>query len=344
MRFMSSVLCLVSITSLLLLMPGPCSAENYTGDFLTEGVGARAMGLGGAFVGIADDATASYWNPAGLALVENVEASLMHSVRASGLGSFDHVAVAHLMHPAFAVGLSWVHFGIGDVPIYDALPSSIPISLRKENSRYRPSFEPVSVLSDSEDAFVLSGAARYSVSQRWWDKMGTTGTPPEIMVGLNLKRLRHSLLGNTAGGTGFDLAVLALILDGEALTGIEQFGGLSAGINIQDIGGTTLKWNTALEPENQIPTNVKLGFAYINDLTDLGMGFVVSYEYNSRYNGTHNVGVEYSLGDSLDFRLGIRDGDFTGGTGFRIDKFWVDYAFLSYELGSTHRVGVMAHF
>ncbi len=31
------------------------------------GVGVRAMGMGGAFVGVADDFTATYWNPAGLA-------------------------------------------------------------------------------------------------------------------------------------------------------------------------------------------------------------------------------------------------------------------------------------
>jgi hypothetical protein len=32
-----------------------------------EAVGERALGMGGAFVGVADDATATYWNPAGLA-------------------------------------------------------------------------------------------------------------------------------------------------------------------------------------------------------------------------------------------------------------------------------------
>lgn len=32
-----------------------------------ESVGARALGMGGAFVAVADDASATYWNPAGLA-------------------------------------------------------------------------------------------------------------------------------------------------------------------------------------------------------------------------------------------------------------------------------------
>ena len=33
----------------------PTAAENYTGDFLTNGVGGRALGLGGAYVSIADE-------------------------------------------------------------------------------------------------------------------------------------------------------------------------------------------------------------------------------------------------------------------------------------------------
>ena len=41
------------------------------------GSGARAMGMGGAFIGIADDATAASWNPAGLIQLEKPEVSLV---------------------------------------------------------------------------------------------------------------------------------------------------------------------------------------------------------------------------------------------------------------------------
>ena len=37
------------------------------GAQIFESVGTRAQGMGGAFVAVADDATASWWNPAGLA-------------------------------------------------------------------------------------------------------------------------------------------------------------------------------------------------------------------------------------------------------------------------------------
>ena len=44
-----------------LIVPRPLHAQIY------ETVGTRAQGMGGAFVAVADDATATWWNPAGLA-------------------------------------------------------------------------------------------------------------------------------------------------------------------------------------------------------------------------------------------------------------------------------------
>src|SRR3989339_1392902 len=49
------------------------------GQFMAYGAGARALGMGGAFFAVADDATASYWNPAGLALLERKEFTSMQA-------------------------------------------------------------------------------------------------------------------------------------------------------------------------------------------------------------------------------------------------------------------------
>jgi len=46
-------------------------------NFNFIGSGARARGMGGAFIGVADDATAISWNPAGLATLERPEASVV---------------------------------------------------------------------------------------------------------------------------------------------------------------------------------------------------------------------------------------------------------------------------
>ena len=51
----------------------------HAAEFLSHGVGARALGMGSAFVAIADDATATYWNPAGLTKVKKHSFSAMYS-------------------------------------------------------------------------------------------------------------------------------------------------------------------------------------------------------------------------------------------------------------------------
>jgi len=48
------------------------------------GSGARATGMGGAFIGVADDATAASWNPAGLIQLEKPEMSLVYASQRRG--------------------------------------------------------------------------------------------------------------------------------------------------------------------------------------------------------------------------------------------------------------------
>ncbi len=57
---------------LLLLLTAPA----YGGGYEWGGLGARATAMGGAFIGLADDWTANYWNPAGLAQLEGAEGGL----------------------------------------------------------------------------------------------------------------------------------------------------------------------------------------------------------------------------------------------------------------------------
>jgi len=54
-----------------------CSLSAQGVDWNLTGAGSRAMGMGGAFIGLADDATAISWNPAGLYQLERLEASVV---------------------------------------------------------------------------------------------------------------------------------------------------------------------------------------------------------------------------------------------------------------------------
>lgn len=55
------------------------------------GVGARPLGLGGAFVAIADDTNASYYNAAGLAYVEDIQLGATHAQRFNGLITYNTI-------------------------------------------------------------------------------------------------------------------------------------------------------------------------------------------------------------------------------------------------------------
>ena len=53
-------------------------AGKYAAEFLRIGVGSRALGMGGAFVAVADYGTASYWNPAGLGNLSKHQVLFIH--------------------------------------------------------------------------------------------------------------------------------------------------------------------------------------------------------------------------------------------------------------------------
>lgn len=70
------------------VIPQPLSAQSEaSGLFLLISPGARAGGMGEAQVAVANDAYASYWNPAGLAFLDGHELAAMHVNWLPGLAS-----------------------------------------------------------------------------------------------------------------------------------------------------------------------------------------------------------------------------------------------------------------
>lgn len=80
-------------------------------QFLKLGAGARATSMGGAFTGVADDATAVYWNPAGLSRIEKKSVSLMHALWFEDI-SYDWASyVCPAKIGSFGVGIQYVSYG-----------------------------------------------------------------------------------------------------------------------------------------------------------------------------------------------------------------------------------------
>ncbi|MCG9128026.1 hypothetical protein JT359_10545 [Candidatus Poribacteria bacterium] len=335
-------------------------AENYTGDFLTNGIGARSLGLGGAYVGLADDATATYWNPAGIAGVENnYQVCMMHAARRSGLGAFNYVSGIGKVFPALSLGVSWIRAGIDDIPIYYEVPAfdpSISADQRKNNSKFRPresDFTPSGYLNDSENAFVLTLASRVAVSQSWWDNFGKDSMPPEFLFGLNAKGIFQNFSGqgdldeNTSvftnygsSGLGFDAGILMRLPDFNALFGLENIGALAVGINYQDISKTTLTWNTTTTFKESIPANFNIGLAFSTQRI-FNRNLIVTYQWQERYSGQSHLGIEYDITSPMSLRLGFRDSRLTTGIGIQLNKFRLDYALLVGDLINTHFLSVL---
>lgn len=90
---------LVLIFYSLVIVNNCCGAEGAT--FLNLTPGARAIGLGQSFVAIADDATACYYNPAGLAFVSQPQMLSMNLSPPIGLAKATLWGLTELSHPLF---------------------------------------------------------------------------------------------------------------------------------------------------------------------------------------------------------------------------------------------------
>ena len=96
------------------LVPSTAAAQLY------ESVGTRAQGMGGAFVAVADDATATWWNPAGLAsgvsfsaVIERGSLDDPGKPPNSGPARRDVSSGFAIMLPS--LGLSYYHLQVGEV-------------------------------------------------------------------------------------------------------------------------------------------------------------------------------------------------------------------------------------
>ncbi|MGB2868976.1 MAG: PorV/PorQ family protein, partial [Bacteroidota bacterium] len=82
--------------------------------FLSIPVGARALGMGGAFVAVANDASAMYWNPGGLAGLEKSEAVFVHANWLADVG-FNYGGIVIPLHDQGTVGISFTSVSMDEM-------------------------------------------------------------------------------------------------------------------------------------------------------------------------------------------------------------------------------------
>lgn len=107
-------------TALFLSLLAPAAVfgqSKYSNDFLNTGFGARGLAMGSSVVASSKDVTAGYWNPAGLTSMENDrQLTLMHSEYFGGVANYDFGALGFRLGDKSAASLSFVRFGVDDIP------------------------------------------------------------------------------------------------------------------------------------------------------------------------------------------------------------------------------------
>ncbi len=100
----------------LALIPATVSA-----NFVETELGARAMGMGGAFVAVADDVTALHWNPAGLATLEQIQVFGMRTSVYGVDGVSEDAAIAGYGNGTHGAAAGWMRTGAEDLYNEDTL-------------------------------------------------------------------------------------------------------------------------------------------------------------------------------------------------------------------------------
>lgn len=344
----------------ILLISGSVTAQDfqrakYGSDFLSVGGGARALGMGGAQVGLVNDVTAGYWNPAGLAHLNHVEVAYMHSERFAGIVSYDYGAVAlPVRNSESVVGVSFFRQGV------DGIKNTLDAWDRDRN---QPKADPTRYFTEfsaADMAFMVSYSNKLSEYTSW----GTTA------------KVINSRLGPFAEAWGYSMD-LGLQVQGEKYI---------FGINLMDITTMMKFWTVSAEnlrpladefqdeiPEGaneRVPPMVKMGFGRIFDIGNVSVTAALDTDF--RFEGRKayylnwgnmslepHAGVEVGYRELVFVRAGLTDlntdleGNYyispTLGAGLQIGTIMLDYGFgsfagMSSDLGFTHRISLKIGF
>ena len=307
----------------------------YAGEFLSIGIGGRPLGMGGAFVAIANDVTAGYYNPAGLAKLNYPQIALMHDERYGNLVNYNYAAVAIPYGKDYSFGVSVMRLGVDGIPdTRDAGrdENGNPLSREQYDKMVRLNYDLITEFSNQDWAFYLTGAKRVT---------------DDFYVGANVKILSRSIAEYTALGIGFDV--------GAYYSPMEN---LMLGANVQDVTTTLVSWSTG---RNELITpTAKVGVAYqleffggrILPAVDLDIRFE-NRQYASQFNVgpvsfDPHIGMEYSYKNLFAVRAGYNDvKQFTFGAGVKLPKLNIDYSFARFNMSAddrlpdTHRISLM---
>ena len=271
-------------------------------------VGSRGIGMGGAYVAIADDQSAAYWNPAGLSQVENVsvmESNLLYQV--PGL-NVNYMSLAVPVENVGTVCGSW----------------QLTATSLEEGWNYEKG-GPQSTSTANEQTFVLS------IGRQIWKELSIL---QRTSVGFSINRYTYATALEKGAGIGLDLGLLTHFPYGLS------FGFIGRNLGA-DIAGEPI------DPEARFGVGYNRALGSTQKITAALDGAIIpnrDYSNNSgAYNGVGTnlkafFGLEYALiiqGCELAGRGGANSAlynsfhtyGYSFGAGFKYKEQTVEYAF-----------------
>lgn len=305
---------ILALTITLILQPAFAQTSL---DLGVAGVGARPLGMGKAYVAVADDANAVFANPAGLGLQKSWS---LTSMSTQLFGNANYVLAGT------AIPLDQGTVGVG----YIGLHSPAGYEVNASNTTVG------NALNYNSSEIILSFGRNLKEAIHA-PNLG------DLSVGASLKLFNHKFGGfdGSAQGMGLDLGVI-----------YKPNEDLSLGVNFANIGGK-VKWDS--QKEEEIEGASKFGGALkLMDgklLASAGMDFALNAERPALLHG----GFEYTPVDFLSIRGGIDQdalnlnetvSNLTAGVGINIEGISFDYAYKQdkeIESNACHYFSISIH-
>ena len=300
----------------LLALPGMgwgAGSGTTSANFLKLGIGPRAIAMGDAQVGLADDVFATYWNPAGLAQLEVPQAGLVQNEYVQDITE-QYAAYAHPTSIG-TFGGSFTHFSVGNFQGFDIVA------------------QPTTQVGASDNCASLSYAAPLYKDRRY----GTL-----LSAGANTKWIHETL--DTASASAYAADLGLLFVPGKKWG--EFLDGWRGGLSLRNLG-TGLKFDTESFP---LPRTLTAGLSYSGRWR--GESFTLAMDGQQPNDGarTLSAGIELLTLKVLVVRAGYTTSSDLGngiraGGGLRFKTFQIDYAYAAMgAFGNVNRLGITFFF
>ncbi|MFQ5864176.1 MAG: hypothetical protein ACE5IW_02995 [bacterium] len=243
------------------------------GEFLRWGVGSKALGLGRAFTSVADDASALFWNPAGLSSLSKVGGTFMfmHVPLREG-ASFNYFGGAVPLRLFFInkrnansfirfiqelkLGVGWLWLSLGKFDNYDAVGNPMPEQSQNtigQSAMYFSASYPLNGLFKR----LVSGDASP------WIKY----LKGNMDIGITTKFIHQDLFGINGSATGLDLGIKYT----------HHSGLFNFGFILRDFNRANISYGNNVV-DDKIPSTATLGVSLVPPFSWL-RGLLLSFDY-----------------------------------------------------------------